>query len=192
MVSRPGWATFFYIKLNDKSRTKEIIEKIKQKYRTEDGEPKYDVIDADEWFSMMQASNASVLGIVFNGIVFLGVCIGVLVIFLTMYTTVSERTARSESSVRWRFKGIHRPADYPGVSLSLLRWSHCRRWCQLSADVPAQGNMADAQHSDYSGLDDPGCCLCSHQRRHRLPVPGLQGSLARPHRGFGLRISDVI
>ena len=92
MVSRPGWATFFYIKLNDKSRTKEVIDKIKQKYRTEAGESKYDVIDADEWFSMMYASNADLLGIVFNGIVFLGVCIGVLVIFLTMYTTVSERT----------------------------------------------------------------------------------------------------
>ena len=93
MVSRPRFATFFYIKLNDKSRTKEIIETVKKmKVNEETGEPKYEVIDADEWFSMMYANNAELLGIVFNGIVFIGVCIGVLVIFLTMYTAVSERT----------------------------------------------------------------------------------------------------
>jgi putative ABC transport system permease protein len=92
MVSRPGWATLYYIKLVDKSRTKEIIEKLKDHFRGADGEVGYDVIDADEWFSMMVASNASLLNTVFSGIVFLGVCIGVLVIFLSMYTTVTERT----------------------------------------------------------------------------------------------------
>jgi putative ABC transport system permease protein len=92
MVSRPGWATLFYIKLTDKSRTKEIIGKLKEMFRGEDGESKFDIIDADEWFSMMVASNSALLKIVFNGIVFLGVCIGVLVIFLSMYTTVTERT----------------------------------------------------------------------------------------------------
>jgi putative ABC transport system permease protein len=92
MVSKPGYATLFYIKLTDKSLTKEMIEKIKKEFRGEDGELKFDVIDADEWFSMMVESNASTLRIVFNGIVFLGVCIGVLVIFLSMYTTVTERT----------------------------------------------------------------------------------------------------
>jgi putative ABC transport system permease protein len=92
MVGRPGYATLFYVKLADKSLTKGMIDKIKEAFRGEDGELKFDVIDADEWFSMMVASNASLLRIVFNGIVFLGVCIGVLVIFLSMYTTVTERT----------------------------------------------------------------------------------------------------
>jgi putative ABC transport system permease protein len=92
MVGRTGWATFFYIKLNDKALTKGVIDKIKHQYSDEEGKPKYDVIDADEWFSMMYASNATTLGIVFKGIEFLGVCIGVLVIFLSMYTTVTERT----------------------------------------------------------------------------------------------------
>jgi putative ABC transport system permease protein len=92
MISKPGWATFLYIKLNDKSLTKGMIERIKDKFRNSEGVTKYDVIDADEWFSMMVASNAGLLNTVFSGIVFLGVCIGVLVIFLSMYTTVSERT----------------------------------------------------------------------------------------------------
>ena len=92
MVNRPGWATLYYIKLADKSRTKEIIDRLKDHFRGKDGALKYDVIDADEWFSMMVTSNASLLRTVFSGIVFLGVCIGVLVIFLSMYTTVTERT----------------------------------------------------------------------------------------------------
>ena len=40
----------------------------------------------------MFESNAPLLGIVFRVIVFVGVAIGVLVIFLSMYTTVTERT----------------------------------------------------------------------------------------------------
>jgi len=92
MVSKPGYATLFYIKLADKSLTKGMIDQIKGAFLGEDGKLSFDVIDADEWFSMMVESNAALLRIVFNGIVFLGVCIGVLVIFLSMYTTVTERT----------------------------------------------------------------------------------------------------
>jgi putative ABC transport system permease protein len=92
MISKPGYATLFYVKLTDKKMTKEIIGKLKEMFRGEDGELKYEAIDADEWFSMLQASNAGLLRIVFNGIVFLGLCIGVLVIFLSMYTTITERT----------------------------------------------------------------------------------------------------
>jgi putative ABC transport system permease protein len=89
MTNRPDSASVFYIKLNDKSQTKEIIERLKMTPRVGEGR---DIIDADEWLSLMYASNSALLGAVFNMIVLLGVSIGVLVIFLSMYTTVTERT----------------------------------------------------------------------------------------------------
>lgn len=86
MLNRPGFATMFYVKLVDKSKTKEIIPRLK------DAIGDYDIVDADEWLSLMYSANASLLGVVFNVIVLLGVAIGVMVIFLSMYTTVTERT----------------------------------------------------------------------------------------------------
>lgn len=89
MTNRPDSASVFYIKLNDKSQTREIIDKLKATPRIGQGR---DVIDSEEWLSLMYASNSALLGAVFNVIVLLGVSIGVLVIFLSMYTTVTERT----------------------------------------------------------------------------------------------------
>jgi putative ABC transport system permease protein len=54
--------------------------------------PGRDIIDADEWLSLLYSNNAAFLGIVFDVILFIGVSVGVLVIFLSMYTTVTERT----------------------------------------------------------------------------------------------------
>lgn len=85
-MTRPGNATMFYIKLHDKSQTKAVIERMKAAF------PGRDVVDAEDWLSLMFASNAPLLGVVFRVIVFLGVAIGVLVIFLSMYTSVTERT----------------------------------------------------------------------------------------------------
>jgi putative ABC transport system permease protein len=76
----------FYIRLHDKSQTQKVLQQMQQMFEG------YDVVDADEWLSLLYATNASLLGVVFNLIVFLGVAIGVLVIFLSMYTTVTERT----------------------------------------------------------------------------------------------------
>ena len=41
---------------------------------------------------LLYETNSTLLDIVFNVIVFIGVIVGVLVIFLSMYTTVTERT----------------------------------------------------------------------------------------------------
>jgi len=86
MVNHPGFCTMFYVKLKDKSQTKAIVETLKEKL------PGRDVVDSDEWLSMLYQTNSALIGIVFNVIVFIGVAVGVLVIFLSMYTTVTERT----------------------------------------------------------------------------------------------------
>ena len=53
---------------------------------------KYEVRDVDEIVSLMFSSNATLIGAVFDVVEFLGITIGVLVIFLSMYTSVTERT----------------------------------------------------------------------------------------------------
>jgi putative ABC transport system permease protein len=85
-MTRPGFCTTFFIKLQDKTQVKAVIERLKVAF------PEKQIIDAEDWLSLMFASNAPLLGIVFRVIVFIGVAIGVLVIFLSMYTTVTERT----------------------------------------------------------------------------------------------------
>jgi putative ABC transport system permease protein len=87
-LSRKDFATIFYIKLFDKSDTDAAIERIRKLLEGE----KYEVVDVDRFVSLMFESNASLINGVFKVVVFLGVAIGVLVIFLSMYTSVTERT----------------------------------------------------------------------------------------------------
>ena len=85
---RPDLATMFYVKLSDKSDTKAAITRIEKALEPEE----YKIVDVDEFVSLMFEANASLINGVFNVVVFLGVSIGVLVIFLSMYTSVTERT----------------------------------------------------------------------------------------------------
>jgi putative ABC transport system permease protein len=85
-MTRPDFCTTFFIKVVDKSQVKAVIERLNAAFEGRK------IIDAEEWLELMFASNAPLLGIVFRVIVFIGVAIGVLVIFLSMYTTVTERT----------------------------------------------------------------------------------------------------
>jgi len=86
MVHQPDSATMFYVKLKNKDQTKEGIEKLKEVL------PGYDIVDVKEFVSLMFGSLSTLLDAFFKVVVFLGVSIGVLVIFLSMYTTVTERT----------------------------------------------------------------------------------------------------
>ena len=86
MTAHDGFCTLFYIKLHDKSQTKAVIARMNAEFEGRK------IVDAEDWLSLMYASNAPLLGIVFRVIVFVGIAIGVLVIFLSMYTTITERT----------------------------------------------------------------------------------------------------
>jgi putative ABC transport system permease protein len=86
--SREGWATLFYVKLDDNVETKEGIARLEKAL----AEDKYEVRDVNEIASLLFSSNASIINAVFDVVVFLGATIGILVIFLSMYTSVSERT----------------------------------------------------------------------------------------------------
>jgi len=90
MTAHVDFCTMFYIKVNDKSQTKAVIDRLKA--HPEEKISMKNIVDADDWLSLMYASNSPLLGVVFRVIVFVGVAIGVLVIFLSMYTTITERT----------------------------------------------------------------------------------------------------
>jgi putative ABC transport system permease protein len=87
-LKRPDLATLFFVKLNDGVSTEEAVERIKEKL----ADPAKEVIDVMALASLMFSSNAGLISGVFNFVEFLGVVIGILVIFLSMYTSVSERT----------------------------------------------------------------------------------------------------
>ena len=86
MTSHPNSATMFYVKIRDKAETKEAIARMKAAL------PGYEIVDVDAFVSLMFSENASLLDAFFKAIVLLGASIGILVIFLSMYTTVTERT----------------------------------------------------------------------------------------------------
>jgi putative ABC transport system permease protein len=87
-LKRPDSATLFFVKLHEGISTEDAANLIKEKL----ADSAKEVIDVTALASLMFSSNASLISGVFNFIEFLGVVIGILVIFLSMYTSVSERT----------------------------------------------------------------------------------------------------
>jgi len=81
-----NYAGLFYVKLKDPMQVKASVADIKKLL---DG---YTVWDSKDYISMMASSNIPGLRQVLDAVVFIALCIGVLVIFLSMYTTITERT----------------------------------------------------------------------------------------------------
>jgi putative ABC transport system permease protein len=76
----------FYVKVKDPQQVKAAVADI-QKLLVG-----YKVLDSQEYISMMASTNLPGLREVLDTVVFVALCIGVLVIFLSMYTTITERT----------------------------------------------------------------------------------------------------
>jgi putative ABC transport system permease protein len=86
LTGQANKASLFYVKLKDPEGTKEAIAQINERL------PGYTVRDVKELESLMMSSNIPGLSAFINAVVFIALCIGVLVIFLSMYTTITERT----------------------------------------------------------------------------------------------------
>jgi putative ABC transport system permease protein len=82
----PGMVTVFFLKLKDARDINGAIEKLGAGY------PGYELRNVPEYAALM--NGASIPGFdAFNAVVvFVALCIGVMVIFLSMYTTIMERT----------------------------------------------------------------------------------------------------
>ena len=76
----------FFVKVKDPARVKEAIAQISGLL------PGYKLQDVNELASQYTSSNIPGLSAFIDAVVFVSLCIGVLVIFLSMYTTITERT----------------------------------------------------------------------------------------------------
>lgn len=79
-------ASYFFIKVNDPSHVNDVIARIKNDM------PGYEVNNAQIFSQFMTAANIPGLNEFISTVVFVAICVGVLVIFLSMYTTITERT----------------------------------------------------------------------------------------------------
>src|SRR5205823_11711488 len=78
--------TMIYVKLDDPARTNEVVALLRQKLS---GSPIYSM---EEYVSMFSVANVPMLREFIAIIIGLGILVGFLVVFLSMYTAVLERT----------------------------------------------------------------------------------------------------
>lgn len=79
-------ASLFFIKCTRPEHTDDVIANMKTVF------PNLTIRAVREYVSLMTSTNVPGLNVFVNAMIALAVCIGLLVIFLTMYTTVVERT----------------------------------------------------------------------------------------------------
>ena len=79
-------ASIFFVKCTDPGYTDDAVKAIHQLL------PNYQVHSIKEYMSLMTSSNLPALGAFVNALVAVAISIGFLVIFLSMYTTITERT----------------------------------------------------------------------------------------------------
>lgn len=78
--------SLFFVRLVDSANTAAMIKRLDETF------PTYPARDMRELASLMTSSSIPMLDAFIDTVVFIAVCIGVLVIFLSMYTTITERT----------------------------------------------------------------------------------------------------
>lgn len=79
-------ASIFFVKCSDPAYTDQVVEGIHKLL------PRYQVLSVREYMSMMTSNNLPFLPSFINVMIGVAVIIGFLVIFLSMYTTITERT----------------------------------------------------------------------------------------------------
>ena len=86
MAGAENRASLFYIKLNNPDRLNDVIDRMNKAF------PTYRILPMKEYTMLMMSNNMAALDAFIRVVVFISVIIGVLVIFLSMYTTITERT----------------------------------------------------------------------------------------------------
>ena len=82
----PNSASIFFVKCTDPGYTDDVTDEIRQLL------PKYKVLSVAEYMTLMSSNNLPGLNAFITALVSIAVGIGFLVIFLSMYTTITERT----------------------------------------------------------------------------------------------------
>ena len=79
-------ASVFYVKISDPDQVNTVIERMSKVF------PTYGLRPLREYAKLMMSTSMPALDAFIQTVVFVALCIGVLVIFLSMYTTITERT----------------------------------------------------------------------------------------------------
>jgi putative ABC transport system permease protein len=79
-------ASIFFVKCTDPGYTEDVVSGIRSVL------PKYQVLSIHEYMSLMTSNNLPALNAFITAMIGVAVTIGFLVIFLSMYTTITERT----------------------------------------------------------------------------------------------------
>ncbi|PJF23909.1 MAG: ABC transporter permease, partial [Phototrophicales bacterium] len=86
LSANTGKLTAIYVKLDDPKRTEEVVAQLKNTLTD------YRIYSLEEFVSLISPDNIPMLQQFIRVIIALGVLIGFLVVFLSMYTAVLERT----------------------------------------------------------------------------------------------------
>lgn len=86
MSGATGKASIFFVKCDRTDHTPAVMDEIGELL------PRYEIRSIKDYMSLMTSSNMPGLGAFINVMIAIAVCIGFLVIFLSMYTTIIERT----------------------------------------------------------------------------------------------------
>jgi putative ABC transport system permease protein len=86
LTANNGKITMLYVKLDDHSRTNDVIAALREKLKD------YQIYSMEEYTSLFSISNVPMLKQFIWVVIGLGVLVGFLVVFLSMYTAVLERT----------------------------------------------------------------------------------------------------
>jgi putative ABC transport system permease protein len=86
LTANIGKITMIYVKLDDSSRTNEVIATLRNKLKD------YQIYSMEEYTSLFSVANVPMLKQFIWVVIGLGVLVGFLVVFLSTYTAVLERT----------------------------------------------------------------------------------------------------
>jgi putative ABC transport system permease protein len=86
MLGAQGKASMFFVKCTDPAYTNQTAEAVRTLL------PHYSVMPIKEYMALMTSNNLPGLNYFISAMIFIAVGIGFLVIFLSMYTTITERT----------------------------------------------------------------------------------------------------
>jgi putative ABC transport system permease protein len=79
-------ASIFFVRCSDPGYTEQVVNSIHQLL------PRYQILSVKEYMSLMTSNNMPALNAFITAMIAVAVAIGFLVIFLSMYTTITERT----------------------------------------------------------------------------------------------------
>jgi putative ABC transport system permease protein len=83
-----GNVSMFYVKLHNPDDVDAVIDRI----HLRPGFSEFKLTPLREFASLMMSDNQALIDNFYDAVIFVAACIGVLVIFLSMYTTITERT----------------------------------------------------------------------------------------------------